>query len=199
MSRPLVISALAIIAVIFVLLFASAVQSHHHVRLLQRELDQAKQQIAHSKQANANLATKVSNLETEVDEAHDARTDMQGDLSEANSIIEQLRKELDASQSQMKENQTHAQELTNELEKTKKEAYAQLTTEREASQRRFETITDETTKKLSESEKRVADLTDQLKSVSAQMEQLKTEKDNAEFQERKGFRIRECREPNQSR
>jgi len=76
MSRPLVISALALIAVIFVLLFASAVQSHHHVRLLQRELDQAKQQIAHSKQANATLATKVSNLETEVDEAHDARTDI---------------------------------------------------------------------------------------------------------------------------
>ena len=157
MSRPLVISALALIAVIFVLLFASAVQSHHHVRLLQRELDQAKQQIAHSKQANANLATKVSNLETEVDEAHDARTDMQGDLSEANSIIEQLRKELDASQSQMKENQTHAQELTNELEKTKKETYSRLAAAKEANQRQFETITNEATKKLSDSEKRVAD------------------------------------------
>jgi uncharacterized protein YoxC len=46
MSRPLVVSALAIIAVIFVVLFVSAIQSHQHVRLLQRELDQAKQQVA---------------------------------------------------------------------------------------------------------------------------------------------------------
>jgi len=85
-----------------------------------------------------------------------------------NSDNDQLRKELDASQSQMKENQTHAQELTNELEKTKKEAYAQLTTEREASQSRFEAITNEATEKLSESEKRIANLTEQLKSVSAE-------------------------------
>jgi len=57
------------------------------------------------KQANENLAASVANLETEVDEANKARTEIQGHLNEANSTIEQLRKK------QLKENQTHAQEL----------------------------------------------------------------------------------------
>jgi len=109
----------------------------------------------------------IANQKTALDAVNEARTQLESQLNEANADND-LRKELDASQSQMKENQTHAQELTNELEKTKKEAYAQLTTEREASQRRFGTITDETTKKLSESEKRIANLTEQLKSVSAE-------------------------------
>jgi chromosome segregation ATPase len=138
MSRPLVFSALAIIAVIFVVLFVSAIQSHQHVRLLQRELDQAKEQIG---QANANLAT---------------------------------------AQSQLKEKDAHTQEVITELEKTKKETFAQLAAEREATQKQFETITNEATKKLSESEKRVADLTEQLKSVSSLVQQLTAERDAAQ-------------------
>jgi hypothetical protein len=53
----------------------------------------------------------------------------------------------------LKEKEAQAQELTTELEKTKKETYAQLAAEREANQRQFETITDHATKKLSQSEK----------------------------------------------
>ena len=83
-------------------------------------------------------------------------------------VIANLRTELDTTQSQLKENQTHGQELTTELEKTKKETYSQLAAAKEAHQRQFEDITNEATKKLSESEKRVADLTEQLKSVSAE-------------------------------
>src|SRR5262249_19459243 len=97
-----------------------------------------------------------------------------------NSTIEQLRKDVDAARSQSKENQTHAQELTTELEKTKKDTFAQLTAEKEANQKQFETITNEAAKKLSESEKRVSDLTDQLKSVSAKMERLTAERDAAQ-------------------
>lgn len=138
MSRPLVVSALVIIAAIFIVLFASALQSHQHVKLLQRELDQAKQEVAQSKQA---------------------RKEVQDNLSEANSSIEQLHKELDTAQSQLKEKDTHTGELTTELEKTKKDTYTQLAAEKEANQRQFETITNEATKKLSESEKRVGDLT----------------------------------------
>jgi chromosome segregation ATPase len=89
-------------------------------------------------------------------------------LDEATSDNDQLREELDASQAQMKENQTHGQELTTELEKTKKETYSQLAAAKEAHQRQFEAITNEATKKLSESEKRVADLAEQLNSVSAE-------------------------------
>jgi peptidoglycan DL-endopeptidase CwlO len=88
--------------------------------------------------------------------------------------IANLKTELDTAHSQLKEKEAHAQELTTELEKTKKETFAQLAAEREASQRQFETITDQSTKKLSESEKRIADLTEQLKSVSAERDAAKS-------------------------
>src|SRR5690242_6322981 len=121
MSRPIVVSALIIIGVIFVVLFASAIQSHHHVRLIRTQLDQAIQQVAQSQQDNANLATSVANLEMELDEAKKSRSQIQDSLNKANSTIEQLRKDVDAAQSQLKEKDAHTQELTNELEKTKKE------------------------------------------------------------------------------
>jgi chromosome segregation ATPase len=94
-------------------------------------------------------------------------------------VIGSLKADLDTAQSQLKEQEVHEQELTTELEKTKKETYAQLAAAKEANQRQFETITGEATKKLSESEKRIADLTEQLKSVSAQVEQLTSERDAA--------------------
>jgi predicted RNase H-like nuclease (RuvC/YqgF family) len=90
-------------------------------------------------------------------------------LDEATSDNEQLRKDIESAQTQLKEKEANEQELTAELEKTKKDTYAQLAAEKEATQKQFETITNEATKKLSESEKRVTDLTEQLKSVSAQV------------------------------
>jgi septal ring factor EnvC (AmiA/AmiB activator) len=74
----------------------------------------------------------------------------------------------------LKEKETH------ELEKIKNETFAQLAAAKEANQRQFETITNEATRKLSESEKRIANLTEQLKSASAQMEQLTMERDAAQ-------------------
>ena len=161
LRRPFIASAIAIIALIIVLLIVSLVQGQRHLKAVQKELGKTNEQVV-------KLEKVIANQKTALDAVNEARTQLESHLNDANEDNDQLRKELDASQSQMKENQTHAQELTNELEKTKKEAYAQLTTEREASQRRFETITDETTKKLSESEKRIANLTEQLKSVSAE-------------------------------
>jgi chromosome segregation ATPase len=161
LRRPFIASAIAIIALIIVLLIVSLVQGQRHLKAVQKELGKTNEQVV-------KLEKVIANQKTALDAVNEARTQLESHLNDANADNDQLRKELDASQSQMKENQTHAQELTNELEKTKKEAYAQLTTEREASQRRFETITDETTKKLSESEKRIVNLTEQLKSVSAE-------------------------------
>jgi len=83
-------------------------------------------------------------------------------------VIGSLKADLDTAQSQLKEKEAHEQELTTELEKTKKETYSQLDAAKEAHQKQFEAITNEATKKLSESEKRVARLTEQLKSVSAE-------------------------------
>src|SRR6188472_1538254 len=165
---PFLASALAIIALIIVLLLVSLVEGHKQLRSVQKELGRTNEQVVQHKAATADLEKSVANLKTELDAADKKRTELQGNLDEANSDNDVLRRELDAAQSQLKEKEANAQELTNELEKTKKDAYAQLTTEREASQRRFETITGEATKKLSESEKRIANLTEQLKSVSAE-------------------------------
>ena len=147
--RPLIVSAIAIVALIIVLLLVSLVQGHKQLRSVQRELGSRNEQ--------------VSTLE---------------------KVIGDLRTELDTTQSQLKEKQAQAQELTTELEKTKKETYAQLAAAKEASQRQFETITNEATKKLSDSEKRVADLTEQLKSVSAEKYALqsKLSENQSEFE-----------------
>jgi len=161
LRRPFIASAIAIIALIIVLLIVSLVQGQRHLKAVQKELGKTNEQVV-------KLEKVIANQKTALDAVNEVRTQLESHLNDANSDNDQLRKELDASQSQMKENQTHAQELTNELEKTKKEAYAQLTTEREASQSRFEAITNEATEKLSESEKRIANLTEQLKSVSAE-------------------------------
>ena len=103
------------------------------------------------------------------------RTNLQ--VVKLEKVIGSLKADLDTAQSQLKEQEVHEQELTTELEKTKKETFAQVAAAKEANQRQFETITNEATKKLSESEKRVADLSEQLKSVSAQVEELTKERD----------------------
>ena len=95
-------------------------------------------------------------------------------------VIGSLKADLDTAQSQLKEKEAHEQELTTELEKTKKETYSQLAAAKEAHQRQFEAITNEATKTLSESEKRVADLTEHLNSISAQVEQATSERDAAQ-------------------
>ena len=103
MSPFIVIAAGTIIAVGLVVLLVGVVQGQRHLRSVQIELDRAHDQIMQFKQANEKLATSVAKLETEVDEANKARTDIQGKLDEANSTIEQLRKDLATSQSQLKE------------------------------------------------------------------------------------------------
>src|SRR4029078_4062791 len=161
LRRPFIASDIAIIALIIVLLIVSLVQGQRHLKAVQKEVGKTNEQVV-------KLETVIANKKTALDAVNEARTQLESQLNDANADNDQLRKELDASQSQMKENQTHAQLLTNELEQTKKETFAQLAAAKEANQRQFEAIANEATKKLSESEQRVADLTEQLKSVSAE-------------------------------
>src|SRR4029078_9200605 len=134
LRRPFIASAIAIIALIIVLLIVSLVQGQRHLKAVQKEVGKTNEQVV-------KLEKVIANQKTALDAVNEARTQLESQLNDTNADNAQLRKELDASQSHMKEDQTHAQELTNELEKTKKEAYAQLATEREASQSRFEAIT----------------------------------------------------------
>ena len=112
MSRfPFIAAGLAIIAVGIVVLLIATVQSKRHLRSVQRELDQAKEQVLQSKATADDLEKSVVKLKKELDETNKARTQLQGNLNEANFTIEQLRKK------QLKENQTHAQELMTALHK----------------------------------------------------------------------------------
>src|SRR5262249_5636957 len=122
------IAGLPIIAVGVVVLLVAVVQDQRHLRSVQRELDQAKEQVIRSKATADDLEKSAPKLKKKLDETNKARTQLQGNLDKANSTIEQLRKE------QLKENQTHAQELMTELEKARKQADEQLTAEKEANQ-----------------------------------------------------------------
>ena len=157
---PWIALGLAIIALVLV-----AIPLQSRLRVLQHELGTTNRQLVQARAASAELERVNARLKTELDAVSKARTQLQGHLDEANTKAEQLGKDLNTAQSQLKEKEVHEQELTTELEKTKKETYAQLAAAKEANQRQFETITNEATKKLAESEKRVADLTDQLKST----------------------------------
>jgi septal ring factor EnvC (AmiA/AmiB activator) len=139
---PFIATALAVIALGVVLLLVSIFQNQRHLRSVQRELDQAREQIVQSRAASAELEKSVAKLKTELDAVNKAHTQLQGHLDEANSDNDHLRKELDASQSQLKEKEAQAQQLTTELERARREAEGQPAAEREASKRQFEAITD---------------------------------------------------------
>jgi septal ring factor EnvC (AmiA/AmiB activator) len=72
------------------------VNAQQHLKAVRNELGRTNEQVV-------KLEKVVGGLKTEVDEANKARTDIQGKLDEANSTIEQLRKDLATSQSQLKE------------------------------------------------------------------------------------------------
>jgi septal ring factor EnvC (AmiA/AmiB activator) len=94
MSRfPFIAAGLAILALGVVVLLVAVVQDQRHLRSVQRELDQAKEQVIRSKATADDLEKSAAKLKKELDETNKARTQLQGNLDEANSTIEQLRKE----------------------------------------------------------------------------------------------------------
>jgi len=103
---PWIALALAVVAVV-VLVFP-LVRTEQHLKDVRNELGRTNEQVV-------KLEKVIANLKTELDEANTARTQFQGSLDEATISIEQLRKELDAAQSQLKEKEAHEQELTTEL------------------------------------------------------------------------------------
>src|SRR6185503_13203543 len=111
LRRPFIASGIAIVALIIVLLIVSLVLGQRHLRAVQKELGRTNEQVV-------KLEKVIGNLKTDFDAESKARSQLQGHLDEANSDNDQLRKELDASQSQLKEKEAQAQELTNELERS---------------------------------------------------------------------------------
>src|SRR4029453_17057407 len=97
-----VATALAIISLGVVLLLVSVFQNQRQLRSVQREFDRAKEQIVQSKAVTADLEKTVATIKTELNEAGRARREIQAKLDEANADNDQLRKELDAAQSQLK-------------------------------------------------------------------------------------------------
>jgi uncharacterized protein YoxC len=87
---PWIALAAAVVAMAF--LVFPLVYAQQHLKAVRNELGRTNEQVV-------KLEKVVGGLKTEVDEA----TDIQGKLDEANSTIEQLRKELATSQSQLKE------------------------------------------------------------------------------------------------
>src|SRR4029079_4123294 len=130
------------------------------------------QELVQERGASAELEKAVANLKTELGMANKAGAQLKAKLDETNSVIDQLRNELTAATSQSTESQAHAQELTTELGKTRKDADQQLAAERKARQSQIDALNntaEEGKAKLSEAEKQIADLQAQLSTASAQL------------------------------
>jgi septal ring factor EnvC (AmiA/AmiB activator) len=89
-------SGIAIVSLIIVLLLVSLVQGHKQLRTVQKELGRANEQVVQDKAATAELEKSVANLKTELEAADKKRTELQGNLDEANSDNDVLRRELEA-------------------------------------------------------------------------------------------------------
>jgi len=82
-----ILTAMAIIALAVVIY--PLVQTQKRLRLVQTELNRANEQVVQAKAGAAELERVVANLKTELDAATMARTELQGNLEEANSDVEQ--------------------------------------------------------------------------------------------------------------
>src|SRR5680860_217023 len=78
-----ILTAMAIIALAVVIY--PLVQTQKRLRLVQTELNRANEQVVQAKAGAAELERVVANLKTELDAATMARTELQGNLEEANS------------------------------------------------------------------------------------------------------------------
>ena len=96
---PFIASAFAILALIIVVLVIALLQGQRHLRSTQSELGRTNEQVVQAGAASAELEKTMATLKTELDEAGKKRIQLQGNLDEANSGNEHLRKELDAAQS----------------------------------------------------------------------------------------------------
>src|ERR1044071_6284794 len=94
LRRPFIASAIAIIALIIVLLIVSLVQGQRHLKAVQKELRKTNEQVV-------KLEKVIANQKTALDAVNEARTQLESHLNDANADNDQLRKELDASQSQI--------------------------------------------------------------------------------------------------
>src|SRR5678815_407352 len=92
---PYIALGLAIIALVLV-----AIPLQGRLRVLQNELGTTNGQLVQARAASAELEKLVATLKTELDAANRARTDFQTNLDEATSDNEQLRKDIDAAQTQ---------------------------------------------------------------------------------------------------
>jgi chromosome segregation ATPase len=192
--------AIAVAIVALAALIYPLVQTQKRLKLVQSELGRANEQIIQARAGAAELERVVANLKTELDAATRARTELQGRLDEANSDNEELRTQIDAAQSELQEKEAQGERLTVELDKAKSataaakagltkrekqlvEVNEQLASERQTTQSQIEALSkaaDEAKAKISETETRVAGLTEQLEAASAQVEQLTSDRDTAQ-------------------
>jgi septal ring factor EnvC (AmiA/AmiB activator) len=74
-------SALAIVAFIIVILLVSLVQGHKQLRSVQKQLDQANEQIVQARAATVELEKSIANLKTKLDAADKKLTELQGNAT----------------------------------------------------------------------------------------------------------------------
>ena len=118
------------------------VQTQKQLRVVQRELGTANEQVVQARAGTAELERVIINLKTELDAATMARTELQGNLDEANSDVAQLREQFGAGQAEL-EKAKHAEAEVANVRKELEVATAQverLTTDIDTAQSKLETM-----------------------------------------------------------
>ena len=169
--RPLTLITIGVCLVVVVALVVPLVLTQRHLKEVRTELARTNEQVVQDRAASDQLEQTISNLNAELDTANKTRTELKENLDETTSDVEQLRKDVELAQSQLKDREAQTQELTSELDKARRDSDQKIAAEHEASESQIEALTkagDDAKAKLSEAEKQIADLKEQLATTSTQ-------------------------------
>ena len=111
---PAIALGLAVLAL--VALVIPLVLTQKHLTEAQTELARTNEQLVQNRNASDQLEQTISNLKTELDAGNKARTELKENLDKATSDAEQLRKDVETAQLQVKDGEGRVQQLTAELD-----------------------------------------------------------------------------------
>src|SRR6476660_1254480 len=130
--------------------------NHQHLRQARIELAKANEQLVQNRDAADQLEHTISNLKAELDAGNKARTELKENLDESTSDAEKLRKDVEAGQLQLKDEEGRVQRLTAALD--------EANGERDKTKDQMSELTqtaDEAKTKLSDAEEQSGDLKEQ--------------------------------------
>ena len=163
-----------------VALVVPLVLTQRHLKEVRTELARTNEQVVQDRAASDQLEQTISNLNAELDTANKTLAlELKENLDETTSDASTVAKGCEVAQSQLKDREAQTRRLTSELDKARRNSDQKIAAEHEASESQIEALTktaDDAKAKLSEAEKQIADLKEQLATTSTQLKQESADK-----------------------